>query len=239
MARFEEVAATVREYFEAFLKDSSEEEGLADGAATADDEGLQYDYLVQCREMRQHERSTLFVDYLHLQSHDTELADAIQEYFHLLEPELRQSVAKVMGEMFEGYAQERDFYVSLPHLIAIRDLRTERIAWLIAFSGTVTRTSDVKPELLAGAFQCEMCGTMSDFVRQQFKYTQPVKCKNPTCVNRVEWSLRHDLSKFVDWQRAGDKCIFAGTLVVILDVAQLSSPGEKVEVVNKIGRAHV
>ena len=36
---------------------------------------------------------------------------------------------------------------------------------------------------------------------QQFKYTQPTKCKNPTCVNRSEWSLRHDLSKFVDWQR--------------------------------------
>jgi hypothetical protein len=34
--------------------------------------------------------------------------------------------------------------------------------------------------------------------------------------------------------QAGDKCIFAGSLVVIPDVAQLAAPGEKVEVVNKV-----
>ena len=47
-----------------------------------------------------------------------------------------------------------------------------------SFSGTVTRTSEVRPELTQGMFQCEVCGTVSDLVTQQFKYCEPVKCKN-------------------------------------------------------------
>ena len=47
-----------------------------------------------------------------------------------------------------------------------------------------------------------MCQALSEPVPQQFKYSQPVKCKNPACVNRSEWTLRHDASKFIDWQRA-------------------------------------
>ena len=50
----------------------------------------------RCREMKQHERTTLFVDFQHLQAHDTELADAIKENFHYLEGHLRLSVAKVI-----------------------------------------------------------------------------------------------------------------------------------------------
>lgn len=39
--------------------------------------------------------------------------------------------------------------------------------------------------------------------------------------------------EMVERAKAGDKCIFAGTLVVIPDVSQMVAPGEKVEVVNK------
>ena len=194
------------------------------------------DYLEQIDSMKENERTTLYVDWSHLQQHDIDLADAIKDHFHYLEPHLRHAVARVMVTLHEGYAQDRDFHISffnLPHLCAIRELRTDKVATLIrcsaaqpefrpkrdgrkcvisaansipfesrhSFTGTVTRTSDVRPELLQGLFQCELCSTLSDPVAQQFKYTQPIKCKNPTCVNRSEWQLRNDLSKFVDWQR--------------------------------------
>ena len=58
----------------------------------------------------------------------------------------------------------------------------------------------MRPELILGVFSCKLCQTISDPVTQQFKYTQPIKCKNPTCPNRTEWTLRHDTSKFIDWQ---------------------------------------
>jgi DNA replication licensing factor MCM6 len=43
---------------------------------------------------------------------------------------------------------------------------------LLTISGTVTRTSEVRPELLDGNFQCNACGTTIENVPQQFKYTE-------------------------------------------------------------------
>ena len=223
----------------------------------------------QCNGMKENERTTLYVDYQHMQQHNLELADAVKADYHYLEPFLRHGVRNVMLQLHAAYAEDKEFQLSffnLPHLCCIRDLRTDKIASLMSFAGTVTRTSDVRPELLHGLFQCELCGSTSDPVAQQFKYTQPIKCKNPSCPNRSEWTLRTDLSTFVDWQRlrvqenasempagsmprtldvvlrgemverakAGDKCVFAGALVVIPDVSQMAAPGERVEVVSKV-----
>ncbi len=55
---------------------------------------------------------------------------------------------------------------------------------LCSFAGTVTRTSEVRPELYLGAFRCLECGTVVKGVEQQFKYTEPIICSNHTCGNR-------------------------------------------------------
>ena len=46
---------------------------------------------------------------------------------------------------------------------------------LLAISGTVTRTSEVRPELLFGTFQCPDCQAIIKDVEQQFKYTEVLK----------------------------------------------------------------
>ena len=38
-------------------------------------------------------------------------------------------------------------------------------------TGTVTRTSEVRPELVLGHFSCQDCYTEQDMTEQQFKYT--------------------------------------------------------------------
>jgi DNA replicative helicase MCM subunit Mcm2 (Cdc46/Mcm family) len=43
---------------------------------------------------------------------------------------------------------------------------------LLSISGTVTRTSEVRPELLFGAFACSDCGAVIRDVEQEFKYTE-------------------------------------------------------------------
>ena len=43
---------------------------------------------------------------------------------------------------------------------------------LLSVSGTVTRTSEVRPELLYGSFVCEVCGGIANEIEQQFKYTE-------------------------------------------------------------------
>lgn len=75
------------------------------------------------------------------------------------------------------------------------------IGELVSFSGTVTRTSEVRPELLFGAFTCGECGGDTTGVEQQFKFSEPVKCQNPFCPNTFTWELNTEKSVFVDWQR--------------------------------------
>lgn len=48
----------------------------------------------------------------------------------------------------------------------------DKIGQLMSISGTVTRTSEVRPELVAGTFRCEVCKTIISDVEQQFKFTE-------------------------------------------------------------------
>lgn len=80
-------------------------------------------------------------------------------------------------------------------------MRVEHIGQLVTLSGTVTRTSEVRPELLFGVFTCLECSTLSAPIEQQFRYTEPVVCQNPMCKNRTKWQLDMQASTFVDWQR--------------------------------------
>lgn len=69
----------------------------------------------------------------------------------------------------------REFSIAFYNLNAvstIRDLRTERIGTLLSVSGTVTRTSEVRPELIYGAFVCQECKTTVKDVEQQFRFTE-------------------------------------------------------------------
>ncbi|KAF2143843.1 uncharacterized protein K452DRAFT_268279 [Aplosporella prunicola CBS 121167] len=148
-------------------------------------------------------------------------------------------------------------FYNLPLVSRIRQLRTSSIGKLLSISGTVTRTSEVRPELSLATFICEVCNTPVSNVEQTFRYTEPTQCPNLTCGNRQGWRLDIRQSTFVDWQKvriqensseiptgsmprtmdvilrgemvdrakAGEKCIFTGTAIVIPDVSQFRVPG--------------
>lgn len=92
-------------------------------------------------------------------------------------------------------------FYNLPLVNRIRDLRTDKIGSLITISGTVTRTSEVRPELYRATFTCNACRTQVEGVEQVFKYTEPDVCPNGTCTNRTAWTLDVTKSQFVDWQK--------------------------------------
>ena len=71
----------------------------------------------------------------------------------------------------------------------------------MAIYGTVTRTTDSKPELIEGSFLCKTCGQMTSKVEQQFKYTEPARCSNDKCTNKSEWELNKNESILLDWQK--------------------------------------
>ncbi|EKG13512.1 Mini-chromosome maintenance DNA-dependent ATPase [Macrophomina phaseolina MS6] len=150
-------------------------------------------------------------------------------------------------------------FYNLPLVSRIRQLRTSSIGKLLSISGTVTRTSEVRPELSLATFVCEACNAVVPNVEQTFRYTEPSQCPNLTCGNRVGWRLDIRQSTFVDWQKvriqensseiptgsmprtmdvilrgemvdrakAGEKCIFTGTAIVIPDVSQFRVPGTR------------
>ncbi|WZN64190.1 DNA replication licensing factor MCM6 [Chloropicon roscoffensis] len=192
--------------------------------------GVRHPYVEQAAAMAAQNRQTLYVDYEHLSDWDATLASEVVEgQYYRFEPALRTAVGAFLQQhqpAFAGAAaaaamnagpgaaeganaassgaSSKDFWVSfynLPSVFRMRGLRTERIGQLSSFCGTVTRVSEVRPELVLASFKCGECGTVNHGVEQQFRFTTPTNCSNPTCGNRTSFHLLRDSCKFVDWQR--------------------------------------
>ncbi|ORY59719.1 MCM2/3/5 family protein [Pseudomassariella vexata] len=92
-------------------------------------------------------------------------------------------------------------FYNLPLVSRVRSLRAKNIGQLLSISGTVTRTSEVRPELSMATFVCEACRAVVPNVEQTFRYTEPTQCPNLQCNNRLAWQLDIRQSTFVDWQK--------------------------------------
>ncbi|KAH9883789.1 MCM-domain-containing protein [Xylariomycetidae sp. FL2044] len=92
-------------------------------------------------------------------------------------------------------------FYNLPLVSRVRSLRAKNIGQLLSISGTVTRTSEVRPELSLATFICENCRAVIPNVEQTFRYTEPTQCPNIECGNRLAWQLDIRQSTFVDWQK--------------------------------------
>ncbi|ANB12812.1 MCM DNA helicase complex subunit MCM6 [Sugiyamaella lignohabitans] len=267
----------VRESFEKFLENFQDDSS----------QGGKH-YIAQIHALKTYELSTLYVDVLHLQSYDYGvLAGAIADQYYRFLPFLQKGLRRLIKKYEPGLLfprmgsgassqdpsqtgtsmtsaedSEKIFQIAfynLPLINRIRDLRSDKIGALISISGTVTRTSEVRPELYKATFICDACKSVVEGVEQVFRYTEPYMCPNATCQNRTAWTLNVAKSQFVDWQKvriqensneiptgsmprtldvilrgeiverakAGDKCVFTGTEIVIPDVAQLGLPGVK------------
>ncbi|CAJ2512244.1 Uu.00g052590.m01.CDS01 [Anthostomella pinea] len=92
-------------------------------------------------------------------------------------------------------------FYNLPLVSRVRSLRAKNIGQLLSISGTVTRTSEVRPELSLATFSCQACRAIIPNVEQTFRYTEPTQCPNTECGNRLAWTLDIRQSTFVDWQK--------------------------------------
>jgi DNA replication licensing factor MCM6 len=144
------------------------------------------------QEMATNNETTLYVDFKHISDFDYDMADKILQHYERCEPVLRDSLKNYIRQHHEQFIKdahgpEKEFFVGIHGLHSIdrlRDLRTEHIGRLSAFSGTVTRTSDVRPELFLGTFRCQHCATTVKNVEQFYKFTEPLVCPSASCNNR-------------------------------------------------------
>ena len=150
------------------------------------------------------------------------------------------SDANTQGETRISQQTDKVFtlaFYNLPFISRVRQLRTDQIGKLLSISGTVTRTSEVRPELSIATFICEICNTVVPNVEQTFRYTEPSICPNQTCGNKKAWRLDIRQSTFVDWQRVriqeNSSEIPTGSMPRTMDVilrgeqVERTKPGEK------------
>ncbi|CAO3625726.1 unnamed protein product [Cunninghamella echinulata] len=269
-------AEAVRESFEQFILNFEDDNS---SYITTQCKWLNHPYMLQLEQLTLTNLQTIFVDFNHIQLADESLATALLEQYYRFMPYIRSAIQNIVRDQFRDFLYVntglsdngassggiiREFAVSFygaPQLHKIRELKTEKIGQLTTLSGTVTRTTEVRPELLYASFTCNECNAIINDVEQQFRYTEPSMCNGIQCFNRQHWTLNLERSKFVDWQRvriqensneiptgsmprsmdvivrgemverakAGDKCIFTGTLIVVPDVAAFRTPGTSVE----------
>ncbi|KAL6532244.1 MCM DNA helicase complex subunit mcm6 [Orobanche gracilis] len=197
----------------------------------ADDGRGGYDpyYEAEVEAMKRSESNTMFIDFSHVMRFNDVLQKAISDEFIRIEPYLRNACKRYVMELKPSFIPDdnpnKDINVAfynLPIIRRLRELTTAEIGKLVSVSGVVTRTSEVRPELLQGTFKCLDCGNVIKNIEQQFKYTEPIICMNATCQNRTNWALLRQESKFTDWQRVRvqetSKEIPAGSLPRSLDV---------------------
>ncbi|KDE08602.1 minichromosome maintenance protein 6 [Microbotryum lychnidis-dioicae p1A1 Lamole] len=213
----------VTELFQQFLEQFSEDNAgplpsSSNADPASDAPGPHHFYIEQIKGMQEFKLSTLYVDYQHLMNARDILARAITEQYYRFLPYLRRALQNLVRKYARTYLyvnshtnatteaglKVRTFsiaFYNMPLVEGIRDMRTEKIGKLSSISGTVTRTSEVRPELIFGTFTCQECKGVIRDVEQQFKYTEPTLCPNVTCSNRSNWKLDIEQSKFSDWQK--------------------------------------
>ncbi|KAI0561678.1 DNA replication licensing factor MCM6 [Gracilaria domingensis] len=273
----DELVATVAGMFAEFLENYTEFNQPAPEQDAFPPRPPEPVYIAQLRTLRSRLRTTLYVDYSHIMAYNQEL-NVISEEFFRFEPALRertgQFIVKHLSKLVPGTISKKSendpksYWLSIynmPTVLKLRDLRSEQIGMLTSISGTITRTSEVRPELLVGSFSCNECGEPFPNVEQQFRYTEPPMCQK--CLSKNNWKLDVEKSTFVDWQRvrlqesaqeipagsmprtidvifrndtvesakAGDKVVITGSLIVIPDAVSLARAGERVRSVPKGG----
>ncbi|XP_007040968.2 PREDICTED: DNA replication licensing factor MCM6 [Theobroma cacao] len=187
-------------------------------------------YEAEIQAMKGNESSTMFIDFSHVMLYNDILQKAIADEYLRFEPYLKNACKRFVMENPAFVAEADDSpnkdinvaFFNIPFTKRLRELTTAEIGKLVSVTGVVTRTSEVRPELLQGTFKCLECGSLIRNVEQQFKYTEPATCVSATCLNRTKWALLRQESKFADWQRVRmqetSKEIPAGSLPRSLDV---------------------
>eukprot|EP00420_Gonyaulax_spinifera_P039704 CAMPEP_0197877328 /NCGR_PEP_ID=MMETSP1439-20131203/6044_1 /TAXON_ID=66791 /ORGANISM="Gonyaulax spinifera, Strain CCMP409" /LENGTH=830 /DNA_ID=CAMNT_0043496667 /DNA_START=71 /DNA_END=2563 /DNA_ORIENTATION=+ len=227
------------------------------------DGGLESDlyYNEQAKTMVREGKRTLYVKMGHLEQIDpssvsfepADLRSVIESKYMMVRDALNAAVPQLLSRIEDQELQEEirkvreteelkftaAFY-DLPLYSGIRDLRSEKLGRLVTICGTVTRTTEVKPELLVGTFMCNECSREVTGVVQQFKVTMPALCPSRNCGNRTNWTLLGEsrTTRWGDWQRIrlqeGENEVPAGSMPRSMDVivrdecCERCKPGDKV-----------
>ena len=109
----------------------------------------------------------MYVDFNHIAGFPhagQEFMENLVRSFNKYEPNMRNGLKRFMaayGYNNDENAIKKSYFsiaiYNLPQITQIRQLRTLNLGRLMSIYGTVTRTTDAKPELILGTFRCMEC----------------------------------------------------------------------------------
>lgn len=222
------------------------DDDLADGSNGGSDASLHYILAQLERISTSTSWSTCVVRWADLIRFDEDAAAVIESDYQRFSPFLNEALHQVLLQYYgEEYSNRGRCHPSLvfsnvPRCLTIRSLRASLVGQLCSIKGVVTRTSQVRPELLVGVFRCSDCGTESLPIEQQFHYTEPPTCRNAQCENKNRFQLipNHPQTRFGDWQKLrmqeDANNIPAGCMprtmevIVRADAVEVAKPGDRV-----------
>ena len=167
-------------------------------------------YTVEAEKMMKNKRTTIYINYRDIVEYENpdqyDMAEKIAENFYKYEPCLRKATHIFMMDLYKDFAKDKLFYLSfynMYEIFPIRDLKANKISKLISMMGTITKTTEVRPELLVGHFKCDVCKNTVNPIEQQFRFTEPKYCENNKCTNKCKWELYQESPDTIltDWQK--------------------------------------
>ena len=151
----------------------------------------------------------MYIDFEHLSSfhtgdEDEDLADDIIANYYRFEGHLTKALMTFMFKYHPEYSKDKQFFLgfyNLPNTLKLRNMKTNLIGRLVSIYGTVTRSTEVRPELLKGAFRCKDTNRVYKGVEQQFRLTYPTIGTSNGNQNATRFELVNEESVFTDWQK--------------------------------------
>ncbi len=177
-------------------------------------ENGRYIYIEQIQRMSLEGLTSLIVDYDDLLRFDPELAGKLRrDEEQNIDPESTikeadsalEDVLKIEDRSYVLEAQKKKeaFHVrffNIPMLVDLRRLRAVHLGHFIAIEGIIIRQSVVKPLLVEGKFQCNICGEAQTISQEEGIYREPSFCVNPECGKKGLFNLLAEESKYTDLQ---------------------------------------
>jgi len=211
------------------------------------EDGKKKRHVEEIKKTVEEDRRDVPVNYNDLLQFSQNLAIAIKRNFVTAEKEMSRAIEEVVGKYCPEFTEKgvrgrkETFSCSIYGLdvvYSVRDLKTHLLNQLVSVSGIVTRTAQVKPELIEGSFECAECRAVVRGISQERRNRQPPQCINPICMNRAKFKLLIEESVFCDWQKIRvqepvgeieDAHVIPRTVEVVLrgDLVELAKPGDQ------------
>ncbi|HSF51204.1 MAG TPA: minichromosome maintenance protein MCM [Nitrososphaeraceae archaeon] len=161
-----------------------------------------YKYFDRINNMMAANSTSLLVDYIDFDTLKPDLAKKITDDPDEMLEAFNKAVFSILYEIHPDYAEEisNNIKVRIGNYTVqkgLREINAEAINKLIAVSGMVVRTSEVKPLAKKIGYSCLNCGEINEAQLKSLVLKKPLKCKQ---CSEKELEMDPDTSIFIDFQ---------------------------------------